>query len=76
MSKSFDITGGYISPCHPWYLYQKLPEESCPASTRNHLVKLALEDDPVWMLDTYMSSTPTFESNDLVLKAFRKRVDE
>lgn len=41
-----------------------------PSSTRNHLVALGVEDDPMCMLDPYMSGTETFLENDIVLNDF------
>jgi nicotinic acid mononucleotide adenylyltransferase len=37
---------------------------------------LALESDPTWQVDPYMSSTPTFIDNFIVLENLRKRVNE
>ena len=81
-SVGYTVLAGYISPCHPSYLYQKLgyecsdPAACIPGSTRNHLIELGIQDDPTWMLDSYMSSTDKFIPNDQVLSDFRRRVDE
>lgn len=76
--KGFGVIGGYVSPCHPSYLYEKLGyqrQEAVPSSTRNKLIELALADDPCWTLDLYMASTDKFVSNDIILRTFKERVD-
>ena len=76
MKDTHDVLGGYISPCHPSYIFQKLGTTMClPGSTRNHLIDLGVQDDPTWMLDPYMSSTKKFVDNTLVLKAFSQRLN-
>ena len=59
-------------------MYQKLSSFglSVPCATRNKLISLALESDSTWQLDPYMSSTPTFLDNFIVLENLRKRVNE
>ena len=74
--KTHELLGGYISPCHTSYLYDKLEDLSIPNSTRNHLIFLALEDDPVWSLDQYMSLTQNFEDNHKILVDFHSRLSE
>lgn len=54
-AETHTVLGGYISPCHSSYLYGKLGALSIPNSTRNHLIELAIKDDPVWCLDPHMS---------------------
>ena len=54
-SQTHDISGAWISPSRPQELYQTFKIWSVPASLRNHLIYVALSDDPHWSLDTYMS---------------------
>ena len=65
-----EIVGGFMSPCHSQYMYWKLKDLSIPNSLRNYLIARALENDPVWSLDPYMSLTKTFVSNDEILLDF------
>ena len=78
LSDQYEVLGGYIAPCHPSYLYEKLGgrRSSCiPNSTRNHLIELGIETDPTWMVDYYLQGTSEFVHNDKVLMNFRERVN-
>jgi nicotinic acid mononucleotide adenylyltransferase len=72
--KTHQVLGGFISPCHSSYLYSKLSQFSMPNGMRNHLIELAVEDDPVWTLDPYMSLTSEFLDNHEVLHNFSDRL--
>jgi hypothetical protein len=53
--ETHDIAGAWISPSRPQELYQTLKGWSVPASLLNHLISVALKDDPLWSLDAFMS---------------------
>ena len=56
-SQTHDIAGAWISPSRPQELYQTLKGWSVPNSLRNHLISVALQDEPLWSLDANMSLT-------------------
>jgi nicotinic acid mononucleotide adenylyltransferase len=73
-ANTHELMGGFISPCHPKYLYKKLKELAVPNSMRNHLIEIALEENPLWVLDSYMSKTEKFISNTQVMIDFHDRL--
>eukprot|EP00347_Sterkiella_histriomuscorum_P000076 403377279 len=76
---SHDVVCGYISGCHPNYLHEKLRNDAIPSSTRDSLIKLAINSDPelqqTWEFDQYMSNTMKFKKNSLILKKFHQRLN-
>ncbi len=70
-----EVLGGFISPCHASYMFDKLGEESVPNSTRLHLIELALAEG--WALDCFMSMTEGgIITNHKVLLLFYERLQE
>ena len=56
-SQTHDLAGAWISPSRPQELNKALKAWSVPSSLRNHMISVALEDDPLWSLDAYISET-------------------
>ena len=72
---SHELVGGFISPCHASYMYDKLKELSIQNSMRNHLIQLAIQDDEMWTLDPFMSMTEGgIISNHKILLLFHERL--
>ncbi len=74
LNRTHKVLGGFVSPCHPMYLSLKLGDDAIPHSTRNYLIHLALVDDPLWNVDSFMSSTDDFIQNEQVLSIFYTRL--
>ena len=75
----YDMLGGYVIPCHPWYLYRKAKKGNgsipVPNSTRTEMIRIGIEGSRFWMVDPYYQGIDHFIDGYDIFNELRKRVD-